>query len=201
MKDLFDQLEKAGIKLELIQGNLKLSAEKGLITSELLAKIKANKEAIIAELEACSGAADAVLKREGETFFELSVFQREIWINSALYQTGVYNQVRSFLLEGDLNLEALEAAAFDLMDRYEILRTTFHLVDGERDAIQGHGPLGGNEWRKLRRYFKQKPHAVAIGKARHDLGHAIDMTSDDMSAQFLAKRKRALQIDLPVTLP
>ena len=141
MKDLFDQLEKAGIKLELIQGNLKLSAEKGLITSELLAKIKANKEAIIAELEACSGAADAVLEREGETFFELSVFQREIWINSALYQTGVYNQVRSFLLEGDLNLEALEAAAFDLMDRYEILRTTFHLVDGE--PFQRINPVDG----------------------------------------------------------
>lgn len=130
MEELINRLNQARINITLVDGQLKLSAEKGSITEDLITEIKTNKEALVRYLKHGQQAGVVAKIHDGENYYELSLFQQEIWLNSELYQSNFYNQIRPFIIEGFLNIPAFERAAEDLLDRYEILRTTFHLIDG-----------------------------------------------------------------------
>jgi amino acid adenylation domain-containing protein len=61
----------------------------------------------------------------------LSFGQQRLWLMQQLNPTsGFFNMPLAVWLEGALQLEAIQAAFQHLIDRHEILRTTFPLVDG-----------------------------------------------------------------------
>ena len=68
--------------------------------------------------------------------FPLSPQQKHLW----LLQSDNYSQPRqaltAFLLEGDLNLETLETALNRVVNRHEILRTTFNCLPGMTVPVQ-----------------------------------------------------------------
>src|SRR5262249_27426384 len=58
--------------------------------------------------------------------------QRRLWFLDQLYpHSCVYNVPRVFRLNGQLNLRALQQALTSIVERHEILRTNFKLVDEE----------------------------------------------------------------------
>ncbi len=130
MKTLVERLRNARIEIELVDNQLKLRGDKGSLNEGLLSEIKANKEALIQYLQNEAISDTTPITQGGENYYELSLFQQEIWLNTALYEANFYNQIRPFLLEGALDIPAFEKATKDLIDRYEILRTTFHLLEG-----------------------------------------------------------------------
>jgi amino acid adenylation domain-containing protein len=62
----------------------------------------------------------------------LSAAQRRAWLFGRLHPDSIaYQFAAVFRLEGALDVESLEAALADLVDRHEILRTSFEERDGE----------------------------------------------------------------------
>ncbi|MFD2113529.1 amino acid adenylation domain-containing protein [Thiorhodococcus fuscus] len=64
--------------------------------------------------------------------YPLSSAQRRLFaIQTAHPNSASYNMVGGFIVSGDLDPEALATAFADLVDRHEILRTRFLILDGE----------------------------------------------------------------------
>src|SRR5436305_2248106 len=62
----------------------------------------------------------------------LSLMQQRLWFLTQLKGSpAYYNTAKAFVLEGALDVGALEKALGELVRRHESLRTTFDVVDGE----------------------------------------------------------------------
>jgi hypothetical protein len=62
----------------------------------------------------------------------LSVAQWRIWFMAWLHpQSPVYNEVTALRVRGAVDRDVFERSVADVMDRHEILRTRFVMVDGE----------------------------------------------------------------------
>ncbi len=69
---------------------------------------------------------------ERQEHYAVSPSQKRMWILHQLEEKAVaYNTPFAFLCEGDLRMEALEAAMAAMVERHEILRTVFITVDDE----------------------------------------------------------------------
>jgi hypothetical protein len=64
-------------------------------------------------------------------YYEISNAQKRIWVHCNLDNAGIsYNMPYAFVVEGSLNIPALEKSMEALLERHESLRTTFIIVDG-----------------------------------------------------------------------
>lgn|GEM_PF-1422032 len=69
---------------------------------------------------------------EEREYYPLSHSQKRLWLLSMLEgHSSQYNLPGAFLLKGYLNIEALQKAFNMIIDRHEILRTSFIEIDGE----------------------------------------------------------------------
>jgi amino acid adenylation domain-containing protein len=67
-----------------------------------------------------------------QEFYEVSPAQRIIWIQWQFDKnSSAYNLPSAYIIDGDLNIDALERAFHELVARHEILRTTFPAIDGQ----------------------------------------------------------------------
>ncbi|MCA1991714.1 MAG: condensation domain-containing protein [Coleofasciculus sp. S288] len=66
--------------------------------------------------------------------FLLSPQQKQFWLLQ--HNSQVYRNQCAILLEGNLKIEVLKAALQQVVDRHEILRTTFHWTRGIKLPIQ-----------------------------------------------------------------
>nr|MBA3469705.1 sulfotransferase [Herpetosiphonaceae bacterium] len=64
------------------------------------------------------------------SYAPLSFGQERLWFIDHLVQQPVYNMSRSYSMTGELNLSAFERSISALMERHEILRTTFYDDEG-----------------------------------------------------------------------
>ncbi|GAB1824331.1 non-ribosomal peptide synthetase [Herbidospora sp. RD11066] len=64
-------------------------------------------------------------------FTKLSYAQRRMWLLDQIDATSAYEIVTAWRLEGALNVEALQQALDDVVERHEALRTVFPARDGE----------------------------------------------------------------------
>ncbi len=79
----------------------------------------------------------------GETSFPLSFAQQRMWfLNQLTPDDPFYNMTAVFRIRGDLNHAALTATFNAMCQRHEVLRTTFHLVQGQPvQMIGAHRPF------------------------------------------------------------
>jgi hypothetical protein len=90
----------------------------------------------IAELPSVIRSADvedfnAIEPAPQREYYDLSHAQQRLWLVHQLDGSTAYNIPRSFVFDEALNLEALNQAFRALIERHEVLRTAFVLVDGE----------------------------------------------------------------------
>jgi amino acid adenylation domain-containing protein len=65
------------------------------------------------------------------SFFPTSFAQQSLWfLDQRKPQSAVFNEPAAFRILGDLDVEALERSFSEVVRRHEVLRTTFHVVDG-----------------------------------------------------------------------
>ena len=77
-------------------------------------------------------------RREIEGPCQLSFAQELLWLLSQVFDDGIaYNAPAAFQLEGALDLDVLRRAFDGLVNRHEILRTTYSVIDGRPVQIIG----------------------------------------------------------------
>ena len=117
--ELLSTLLRRNIELRVESGNLRYRAPKGALTPSLRDALKANKEAIVAQLPA------------GKRVLLCSYAQERLWYLHGLYpETAVYNVPVAWHFSGMLNIEALQQSLQAVIERHETLRTTFEIVGG-----------------------------------------------------------------------
>ncbi len=78
----------------------------------------------------------AVTRRQGAGPARLSAGQAQLWYFTQLAPDNpVYNLAFTIRKQGECNVDALRAAFNEVVQRHEILRTTFEVVDGEPSQV------------------------------------------------------------------
>lgn len=132
---LIGELKDNKITVELDGDDLQLSFESDEISSELITKIKANKQELIAYLRkyAIKNTYQAIKKLEEAPNYPISDAQRRLWILSQ-FQNGsqAYNLPGTSEFRGDFDITSFAKAVESTIERHEILRTVIREdVDGE----------------------------------------------------------------------
>ncbi|MEH2455650.1 amino acid adenylation domain-containing protein [Nostoc sp.] len=135
LDELLLELGRLNIKVWADSNNLRYQAPKGILTSDILAQIKIYKTEILAflnqsalESQSIIKPIDATIKNDG---LPLSFTQQQFWLLHHLEESNyIYNMVRAFRLEGDLDIPNFERAIQCLIARHSILRTGFKVVNG-----------------------------------------------------------------------
>ncbi len=124
--EFLEELSEQGIELWAEDGRLRYRAPKEVLTTSILEKIKEYKPEILQLLSQHSEISDE------KEYYPLSHGQRALWFLYKLApDSSAYNIIYSAHLQTDINIEFLEKAFDDLVERHPILRTTYLMRDDE----------------------------------------------------------------------
>ena len=131
-EQLLTQLEANGVSLSAEGGRLRVNAPKGGLTEELKGAIAASKEALIALLERRFALRGKVLERmDRAERLPVSPFQERLWILQRLDPGScAYNFAHAWKTPAGADSATVVAAIGSLLERHEILRSSFDEVDG-----------------------------------------------------------------------
>jgi hypothetical protein len=103
--------------------------------AQRIAKLSPKKKELLGRLferEQLDFARVVITPRERSASVPLSFAQQRLWFLDQLEpNSAVYNIPDTHSFNGPLNLPALERSLSEIVRRHEILRTTFHSIDGE----------------------------------------------------------------------
>ncbi len=137
IEQFLSYLESLDIKIWVEGEKLRYNAPKGVITSELLAKLREFKPEIIAflqekELDKSSKDIITIPIISRDSNIPLSFAQQRLWFLQQLEpQNTSYNNFAARYLRGKLNIKVLENSFNEIIDRHEILRVSFRVIDGQ----------------------------------------------------------------------
>ena len=100
------------------------------LMSNLSAEKRALLEKRLMEKRAAAAKQQLIPRRTSAGPCPLSFAQELMWLLDHLIDTSAYHVPRALRMKGPLNLEALEYALNKIVDRHEVLRTTYREVDG-----------------------------------------------------------------------
>ena len=134
-------LHRDGIQLYAEQGKLKTRAASGAITPQIGAEIRARKDALLAlltEVAANDGAPAPIGLRPAGASVPLSFAQQRLWFIDQLEGgSSQYHLPAALRLDGELDVGALHWALKQVLQRHEVLRTTYSSSGGA--AVQHPG--------------------------------------------------------------
>jgi amino acid adenylation domain-containing protein len=134
--ELIAKLRRSGVEVRAENGELRLNAPKGILTSDIRALLLQHKAEILAILEQESAEREAaeipVLgPRDRNAQLLQSFAQQRLWFLHQLDPlTHTYNMTPAFLLRGPLDPELMERCLNEILRRHEVLRTRLASVDG-----------------------------------------------------------------------
>jgi len=136
IKSLLDELKQDGLRVSTDGVKLVVRKHEGHtdIPPEQLSRLKANKQLIIQFLQSEASIYDdtGVLEpvSRNKSHYPLSFAQQRMWLHEL--KTGPseeYVITASFEVHGNLNVEVLKGALSAIIQRHEILRTKYEVVD------------------------------------------------------------------------
>ena len=150
MLELLTYMRSSGAVLTVVDGNLKCSAPKGLLTPDLREELVQHKPEVIAFLQSSQQASRdnarevSIPKADRSQKLPLSYAQQRLWFLEQLDPGGTaYNINAAMRMAGDLDAPALERTLKTIVERHEDLRTCFKQQDGTPYAEIGNG----RDWR------------------------------------------------------
>ncbi|MEP0262578.1 amino acid adenylation domain-containing protein [Dokdonia sp.] len=122
IENLIHTLQSLKIGLKVVDGSLKINAPKGVLTTEVIESIKAQKNELIALLSS----SESIPKAKEREYYALTSAQQRLWTLSQ-FEAGntAYNIFNAFQFNGVLNIEKMSLAFIKLIERHESLRTIF----------------------------------------------------------------------------
>ncbi|MFS4449722.1 amino acid adenylation domain-containing protein, partial [Maribacter sp. 2307UL18-2] len=130
---LYNLRRNKNISIAVDNTELIVSGEKELLDVKLTEEIKRRKHQIIKYLESQQRNPDIQIPESKiKEYYELSSAQSRVYFEKALNQESVaYNIPTILKLDGMLNFEKFENTFKKIIERHEILRTSFKLIRGE----------------------------------------------------------------------
>ena len=130
--ELLAELRRAGIKISVREGHLRIRANKNQLDAGLQEKLGAHKEELLRLLSANSPPAKTC---HGDYIAMLAPAQRKLFfLNAYSPETSAYNMAFCCDVEGVLDVARMRKAFGQLVLRHGALRTSFRMNDG--DAAQ-----------------------------------------------------------------
>ena len=131
--DLLKYCADNEIQLEVVDDRIKITAPEGAVSGQIREVIKANKLKLIDKIKKLKNASTSprkIEKNELKYNLPLSYQQRRMWFLSHLSKgQGLYNIDYSFDMDEFVNIDALNKAFRSVIERHEILRTTYSIAD------------------------------------------------------------------------
>ncbi|MFA0960203.1 amino acid adenylation domain-containing protein [Roseivirga sp. BDSF3-8] len=132
MIELLKKIDREGIVLKVVEGELKLYASSADIDKQLLAEIKSNKQQLTDYLDKSRKHTVRAKKYteipvcEKKDSYPLSNAQYRLWVASQSPESSVaYNMSKQIMLDGTYDVESFQKAIHAAIERHEILRTVF----------------------------------------------------------------------------
>ena len=135
LDELLLELGRLHVKVWVDGENLRYQAPKGVVTPDILNQIKIYKSEIIAFLKQSAVESQSVIQPVDKNIkndgLPLSFNQQQFWLLHNLEESNyIYNMVRAFRLQGNLDIPSFQRAVQSLVIRHSILRTSFQVVNG-----------------------------------------------------------------------
>ena len=131
--EFLTRLRELNVRLQVRDGELKISAPKGALTAELRDELLARKADLLALLSAAEPTADVepIPRVPRDAPLALSFTQQRLWFLDQLEPGDTtYNMWVDWVLKGPVDIAALERSLAEIVRRHEVLRTTFESSDG-----------------------------------------------------------------------
>ncbi|MEB3269818.1 MAG: alpha/beta fold hydrolase [Leptolyngbya sp.] len=135
LTDLLTDLRQAGVQVWLEGDRLRYKAPKGALTPDLMGELRDRKAAIITFLKTVAADTDpapTLTPVDRQQPLPLSFAQERFWSLAQLNpQSPGFNMPMAYRFTGQLDRAVLEQSLARILQRHEILRTTF-VTDGEQ---------------------------------------------------------------------
>ena len=134
--EFLTSLRKADISITVKGEGLQINAPSGAMTESLKIELKNRKKEIVDFLSKATKPAE----KEGKEIFRVSrdsdipvsPSQERMWsLSQLIHEDPSYNMHIAFSIKGSLNIPALEKSLRRIIERHEILRTTFSIANGK----------------------------------------------------------------------
>lgn len=135
--DLVADLIRLGVKLWIENDQLRFKAPHGVVTPKLKTRLIEHKVELLAFLRQVqssikSSEAPPILPVPRDGYLPLSYAQERLWMADQWQRGDVsYNLSHGILIEGRIDLAALEQSLNEIIRRHEVLRTTIEARDGQ----------------------------------------------------------------------
>lgn len=134
IRTLISKLNELNISLKLEGEQLKVSASKESLTEDIIKEIQQHKQEMIIFLKSIGNDSsyESIKAQEYKEYYPLSSAQKRLYVLQKTEGDVVnYNLPIILKLEGNLNIEKLKEVFRKLVQRHEMLRTSFIVVSGE----------------------------------------------------------------------
>ncbi len=130
LDSLVARLDELDVRVSVRDGRLRLSAPPGVLTPELQAEIASRKEELKARFQDPAPAEPIRPVSRGDTA-PVSFGQQRLWFLHQFDPTSpAYNLGQVVRFRGRLDIAALERSVEALVERHEVLRTTYRMESG-----------------------------------------------------------------------
>lgn len=130
--EFISELQAKDIKLALENGKLKVNAPEGVLTDEMVSRLKNHKPELIEFLRSVAlNNSQPLVKVARQPKMPLSFAQQRLWFLDRLSHDARYNMAGSFNILGNLNVNLLRKTFEIIVARHELLRTKFIEYHGE----------------------------------------------------------------------
>ncbi len=134
MKELLNRISDEGLILEVKEGKLQIFATKDEVDDQLIVEIKTRKEELLSYLIQHEKSSLQHIKYQEipicppDTSYPVSNAQLRLWLACQTEEGSIaHNMPSAIILDGTYDLACFEKAIHSVIQRHEILRTTFKL--------------------------------------------------------------------------
>jgi amino acid adenylation domain-containing protein len=136
IEEIILHLKDEGIQISTEDGKLIIRAKHGVLSDELKIELKKNKEKLIAFLANNTDSNESQIIRSHNCQAPLTFAQQGLWlIDQTQNGSPEYNMPMAFELQGRLDVILVEQIFKTILERHEILRSVYELVEGEPHQI------------------------------------------------------------------
>lgn len=133
---LLERLRAAGVRISLIDGKLKLRGKPDALTPELRAELGAYKAELVRLLTPAATSECPLEPADRSQPVPLSYAQQRLrFLDELEPGNSLYNMPFGLEVEGELDMEALQAAVERVVERHEVLRTVFPTGAGTASQV------------------------------------------------------------------